>query len=92
MSNIYEEIARSYYNRSSDQIMSNEQKQFFDNLTLIRILEEKNKELQDRINKAIDFIENVIRYYNGEDIEKAFYLYIHKDMVHDLLNILQGKE
>ena len=40
--------------------------------------------------KAIEYIENVIRYYNGQDIEKAFYLYIHKDSVHDLLNILKG--
>ena len=56
----------------------------------IKLLQEENERLNNIINEAIEYVENDIRYYNGKDIEKAFYLYIHKDSVHDLLNILKG--
>lgn len=48
-------------------------------------LEEKNKELQDRINKAIEYLENY------KDIQ-AKYVYVDFDLenIDKLLNILKG--
>ena len=102
MSDIQEEQKRLYKRAEENDYIVKDIAQYEENdskLAKYTILElqkqldfmiDKNDEKQDRINEAIEYIENVIRYYNGEDIEKAFYLYIHKDMVHDLLNILKG--